>query len=69
MAAEPRRRRWINLLLVIPFIALLWVPFYNKVEPRVLGIPYFYAYQLAWVWIGAALNLIVYLVDRRGRAK
>lgn len=67
MRAEPKRRRWINLLLIVPFIALLWVPFYNKVEPRVLGIPYFYAYQLAWVWIGAALNLIVYLVDRRAK--
>lgn len=62
-------RRWINLLLAIPFVAMLWVPFYNRAEPRLFGIPYFYCYQLAWVWIGAGLNWIVYLVDRDGRAR
>lgn len=60
-------RRWINLLLVVPFIAVLWVPFYNKIEPRFLGIPFFYAYQLAWVWLGAGLTWIVYAVDKGGR--
>ena len=24
---------WARLLLLIPFIAILWVPFYNSVEP------------------------------------
>jgi hypothetical protein len=60
-------RRWINLLLVVPFIAVLWVPFYNRIEPRFLGIPFFYAYQLAWVWLGAGLTWIVYAVDKGGR--
>ncbi|BAK67482.1 DUF3311 domain-containing protein [Sphingobium lignivorans] len=59
-------RKWVNLLLLAPFIAVLWVPFYNSVEPRFFGIPYFYAYQLAWIWIGAGLTWIVYLVDWRG---
>lgn len=62
-------RRWVNLLLAIPFVALLWVPFYNRIEPRLFGIPYFYAYQLAWVWIGAGLTWIVYALDGRGRAE
>ncbi len=59
-------RRWINLLLVLPFIAVLWVPLYDFDQPRIAGIPFFYAYQLAWIWIGAGLTWIVYAVDRKG---
>ena len=53
-----------RLLLVIPFVGVLWVPFYNSVEPRLGGIPYFYWYQFAWIAIGAALTAFVYLVTR-----
>jgi hypothetical protein len=35
--------RWWHLLLLVPFVALLWVPLYNSVEPSLLGIPFFYA--------------------------
>src|SRR6202008_607704 len=30
------------LLLLLPFVALLWVPFYNSIEPTLLGFPFFY---------------------------
>jgi hypothetical protein len=50
---------WWNLLLVIPFIALLWVPFYNRIEPTLWGIPFFYWYQFLWVLLTSALILIV----------
>jgi hypothetical protein len=50
-------RRW---LLVIPYIGLLWVPFYNFREPAIFGIPFFYWYQLAWVPITAALTWLAY---------
>lgn len=36
-------------LLVIPYIGLLWVPFYNIREPSLFGFPFFYWYQLMWV--------------------
>ena len=48
-----------------PSIAVLWVPFYNRIEPSLGGIPFFYWYQLAWVLIGAALVLAVYLLETR----
>ena len=35
----------VYLLLIVPFIALLWVPFYNRIEPQLFGIPFFYWYQ------------------------
>ena len=51
---------WWYLLLVIQFIAALWVPFYNTAEPSWAGIPFFYWYQMLWVIIGAILTAIVY---------
>jgi len=51
---------WWYLLLLIQFVAVLWVPFYNSVEPTLGGVPFFYWYQLAAVLAGAVLNAIVY---------
>ena len=48
------------MLFLIQFIVCLWVPFYNKVDPAWIGIPFFYWYQLLWVIIGAVLTAIVY---------
>jgi hypothetical protein len=56
-----RRPRWVNLLLLAPFAAVLWVPFYNSVEPQIAGIPFFYWYQLLWIPISAILTFFVYL--------
>jgi len=48
------------MLLLLPFAALLWVPFYDLNEPTLFGFPFFYWYQLVWVPITA---LLIYLVD------
>ena len=56
IAPERRRRpRWTNLLLIAPYLAVLWVPFYNSVEPQIAGIPFFYWYQFLWLIITAIL--------------
>jgi hypothetical protein len=55
--------RW-YLLLAVEFIGMLWVPFYNAVEPKLWGVPFFYWYQLAGIIIGAALTAIVYFATR-----
>jgi hypothetical protein len=47
-------------LLLIPFVGLLWVPFYNGAAPDLLGFPFFYWYQLAWVPVSSLLTWIVY---------
>ncbi|BAF87021.1 MULTISPECIES: DUF3311 domain-containing protein [Azorhizobium] len=49
--------RW---LLLLPFIGLLWVPFYNFKEPQLLGFPFFYWYQLLWVPLTSLLTYIVW---------
>lgn len=50
------------LLLLVPFIAMMWVSSYNRAEPSWGGVPFFYWYQLVWILISAALTFVVYLV-------
>ena len=33
---------WWYLLFIIEFVLILWPPFYNRVEPSLIGIPFFY---------------------------
>ena len=48
------------LLLLVPYIGLLWVPFYNLRSPELFGFPFFYWYQLAWVPLTSILIWLVY---------
>ena len=59
------RRYWPRLLLIIPFALVAWVPFYNRIEPTLAGIPFFYWYQLAAILLGAGVMMSVYLLERR----
>ena len=55
------RSNWWLLLLVIPFVALLWPAFYSFSSPVVGGFPFFYWYQFLWVLITVVLTAIVYV--------
>jgi hypothetical protein len=57
--------RLLHLLLLVPFVAILWVPSYNRLDPELAGIPFFYWYQLLWIVLGALILLPVYLVEER----
>ncbi|WP_321797945.1 DUF3311 domain-containing protein [Caballeronia sp. J97] len=50
--------RWIALL--IPYVALLWLPFYNNTRPSFAGFPFFYWYQFLWVPLTSLLLYVVY---------
>jgi hypothetical protein len=56
---------WWYLLLIVQFVAVLWPPFYNAVEPAWAGIPFFYWYQMLWVIIAAVLTAIVYFATEK----
>jgi polyferredoxin len=62
MASHPQRkgRSWLLLLLILPFIVLMWPPFYNFREPAFIGVPFFYWFQLLWVVITAIITAVVY---------
>lgn len=58
------RCTWLKLILLLPYIALLWVPFYNGSEPALLGFPFFYWYQFLWVPLTSLLIYVVYKVAK-----
>ncbi|MGX7001975.1 DUF3311 domain-containing protein [Caballeronia sp. KNU42] len=49
-----------TLLLLIPYVALLWLPFYNETHPSLMGFPFFYWYQLLWVPLTSLILYVVY---------
>lgn len=53
-----------NLLLIIPFIATLWVPFFNNSEPSLSGIPFFYWYLFLWIVISSVITAFVYFATK-----
>ncbi|HKM64570.1 MAG TPA: DUF3311 domain-containing protein [Acidisphaera sp.] len=57
------RASWARLLLLAPFVAVLWVPFYNSIEPKIFGVPFFYWWQLLWVVLGTVVIGIVYRIE------
>ncbi len=59
--ARVTNRGWYALLL-IPFVALLWLPFYARRTPELFGFPFFYWYQFLWVFIGAGITGLVYVL-------
>lgn len=58
------RKLFPHILLLIPFFALLWVPFYNDVQPTLFGFPFFYWYQLLWVPLTSVIIFIVYKAEK-----
>jgi hypothetical protein len=61
-----RRRGW-YLLLLAPFIGLLFPGWYSTNDPELFGFPFFYWYQFAWVIVAAAITLLVYVLTRGER--
>ncbi|WP_457492607.1 DUF3311 domain-containing protein [Streptomyces sp. P5_D11] len=62
----------IALCLIAPFVAMLWVGSYAKVDPTFIGIPFFYWYQMLWVLISTALTMVAYKLwqrDQRSRKR
>ncbi|HEY2071001.1 MAG TPA: DUF3311 domain-containing protein [Rhizomicrobium sp.] len=60
-------RASIRLLLLVPYLALLWVPYYNRALPDFAGLPFFYWFQLIWIPLGALLLLPVYWAEKGGK--
>ena len=62
MDAQKRRGGWSwwYLLFVIQFAVALWPPLYTKIEPTLMGIPFFYWFQLLWVIVSAVFTAVVY---------
>ena|GEM_PF-383572 len=56
---EKQNRGWLWLLL-LPVVALIFPSLYNRETPTLFGFPFFYWYQLLWVFIATAILGLVY---------
>lgn len=66
----PRPRRAHHWLAALPALFMLGgVPFANRVEPLVLGLPFLLFWVLLWVVLTSATMALIYTLDERaGRA-
>jgi hypothetical protein len=60
-----RRNRWYWLLLV-PLVGVLIPPIYNTRDPELIGMPFFYWYQLLWVPLSVMVTWLVYRKTQTG---
>ncbi len=62
-SAAKSKRGALYWLLLIPFITTLFPFFFNYREPTIIGLPFFYWYQLIWIPITVFLTWLVYRVE------
>lgn len=62
-SGSDRKRDW-YWLLAIPFVGLLFPGLYAHHDPTLFGLPFFYWYQFAWVFVSSALTAVVYAKTR-----
>lgn len=54
------------LLAAVPFTALTFaVPLVNRIEPRILGLPFVLAWIVAWVLLAPAFLWAIGRIERR----
>jgi hypothetical protein len=60
------QRGWYWLLLV-PLVGTLIPPIYNSEDPTLIGIPFYYWYQMAWIPLSVLCTVVVYRRTRGDR--
>ena len=65
MATDVRRptrgtRFFVYALFLVIASVTLCVPLYNRTEPTLGGIPFFYWFQVAWIVVSAASTALAY---------
>ena len=60
---HPRRTGW-HWLLLVPVVVPLLTPLYNRLEPRLFGLPFFYWCQLAFVLLDVGVIALVYQLTK-----
>jgi hypothetical protein len=58
-----------GVLLALPVIALMWVPSYAKEKPELWGFPFFFWYQLLWVFLCSAATWSAYKLTLAARPR
>jgi Protein of unknown function (DUF3311) len=63
-AVRRYNRGWL-LLLALPYLGLCFPGLYMRATPTLMGFPFFYWYQFAWVVTTSCLLWVVYLKIRQ----
>jgi hypothetical protein len=56
-----------GILLLIPIVALMWIPSYAKSDPELFGFPFFFWYQFLWVFLCSSMTWCAYLLTIAAR--
>ena len=56
---------WSYWLLIIVCLVTFCVPFYNRIEPTLFGFPFFYWFQLGWIFVSMIVTAYAYVVTER----
>ena len=48
--------------LIFVCVVTFCVPFYNRIEPTLFGFPFFYWFQLAWIFVCMIVTAFAYYV-------
>lgn len=64
-SSQPRSRSVLTWILVLPLVGLIFPGFYARSTPELLGFPFFYWYQIAWVVLTGLLTAIAYFAGER----
>lgn len=54
-------------LLLVPVVALMWLPGYGGPDPELLGFPFAFWYPFLWVFLCAAMAWAAYLLTLSAR--
>ena len=62
----PSRGLWIAIVAILlpAVIVPLWVPLYDRVDPRLNGWPFFFWFQMALIPFATVLTVVAYAVSR-----
>ena len=64
-SSQPTSRSALTWILVLPLVGLIFPGFYARSTPELLGFPFFYWYQIAWVVLTGLLTAIAYFAGER----
>lgn len=65
-STKSARQGW-RWLLLIPIVAPLLVPLYNRMEPQLWGMPFFYWYQIGCAVLAMAVITAVHQLTKGPR--
>jgi hypothetical protein len=63
---RPSTGLWVVIivLLIPPVVLPLWVPIYDKTDPKLWGFPFFYWFQFALILFSAVLTIVAFLLSQ-----